>query len=62
MWWGFWLLAALAAAWLTFDYFYWSIRLPQDRVLTNKQGDVYKRQVGGGGLIQWAGVHLPSDK
>ena len=47
MWWGFWLLAALAAAWLTFDYFYWSIRLPQDRVLTNKQGETMSVRIEG---------------
>jgi hypothetical protein len=47
MWWGFWLLAALVAAWLVYDYFYWSIRLPQDRVLTNKQGETMQVRIEG---------------
>lgn len=47
MWWAFWLLVSLAAVWGLFDYYYWSLRLPQERVLTNLQGDAMHVRIEG---------------
>jgi len=47
MWWGFWLLVSLAVVWGLFDYYYWSLRLPQERVLTNLQGDTMHVRIEG---------------
>jgi ribosome modulation factor len=47
MWWGFWLLASLAGVGLLFNYYYWSLRLPQERVLTTLQGDTIRVRIEG---------------